>query len=83
MTTSAKAFVHKAILQNFSTPAETLSHFLPNLSPHTLRLSPNVENPDTRKAVCRLLESGRRAFLDRERHYRIQSNGVTAPVSDE
>jgi ABC-type lipoprotein export system ATPase subunit len=45
--------------------------------------SGSIENPDIRKEVCRLLEGGRRAFLDRERRYRIQSNDVTAPFRDD
>ena len=33
--------------------------------------SGSLENPKIRAAVCRLLEGGRRAFLERERHYRL------------
>ena len=33
--------------------------------------SGSLENPSVRAAVCRLLEGGRRAFLERERHYRL------------
>jgi hypothetical protein len=33
--------------------------------------SGSLENPDIRSAVCRLLEGGKRAFLERERHYRL------------
>jgi ABC-type lipoprotein export system ATPase subunit len=40
----------------------------------------SIENPEIRKAVCKLLEGGRRAFLDRERRYRIQSGD---PEEDE
>ena len=34
--------------------------------------SGSIENPEIRESVCRLLEGGRRAFLDRERRYRLQ-----------
>jgi predicted ATPase len=40
--------------------------------------SGSIENPEIRKAVCRLLEGGRRAFLDRERRYRIHSGDAEA-----
>ena len=40
--------------------------------------SGSIENPEIRKAVCRLLEGGRRAFLDRERRYRIHSSDAAA-----
>jgi ABC-type lipoprotein export system ATPase subunit len=40
--------------------------------------SGSIENPDIRKAVCRLLEGGRRAFLDRERRYRIHAGDAVA-----
>jgi hypothetical protein len=33
--------------------------------------SGSLENPNIRAAVCRLLEGGKRAFLERERHYRL------------
>lgn len=33
--------------------------------------SGSLENPAIREAVCRLLEGGKRAFLERERHYRL------------
>jgi len=33
--------------------------------------SGSLENPKIRSAVCRLLEGGKRAFLERERHYRL------------
>ena len=33
--------------------------------------SGSIENPQIRESVCKLLEGGRRAFLDRERRYRI------------
>lgn len=33
--------------------------------------SGSLENPNVRAAVCRLLEGGQRAFLERERHYRL------------
>lgn len=35
--------------------------------------SGSIENPAIRTSICRLLEGGRRAFLDRERRYRIHS----------
>jgi len=31
----------------------------------------SLENPEIRKAVCDILEGGERAFLDRERRYRL------------
>lgn len=34
--------------------------------------SGSLENPRIRKAVCQILEGGERAFLDRERRYRLQ-----------
>jgi ABC-type cobalamin/Fe3+-siderophores transport system ATPase subunit len=40
--------------------------------------SGSIENPEIRKAVCKLLEGGRRAFLDRERRYRIHSGDAEA-----
>jgi len=43
--------------------------------------SGSIENPKIRKAVCKLLEGGRRAFLDRERRYRIHSGD--AELADE
>jgi energy-coupling factor transporter ATP-binding protein EcfA2 len=33
--------------------------------------SGSLENPDIRKTVCDILEGGERAFLDRERRYRL------------
>ena len=38
--------------------------------------SGSIENSEIREAVCRLLEGGRRAFLDRERRYRIRPGEV-------
>ena len=35
----------------------------------------SIENQAIRNAVCRLLEGGKRAFLERERRYRIHSQG--------
>nr|WP_197493253.1 AAA family ATPase [Woeseia oceani] len=32
----------------------------------------SLENPDIRKAVCEILEGGERAFLERERRYRLR-----------
>lgn len=31
----------------------------------------SIENPDIRRAICEILEGGERAFLDRERRYRL------------
>ncbi len=45
--------------------------------------SGSIENPDIREAVCRLLEGGRRAFLDRERRYRIHAADVADQVETE
>lgn len=36
-------------------------------------MSGSIENSVVRGAICRLLEGGRRAFLDRERRYRIHT----------
>lgn len=33
--------------------------------------SGSLANPNIRAAVCRLLEGGKRAFLERERRYRL------------
>jgi energy-coupling factor transporter ATP-binding protein EcfA2 len=38
--------------------------------------SGSLENPKIRSAVCRLLEGGKRAFLERERHYRLNWGAV-------
>jgi hypothetical protein len=35
--------------------------------------SGSIENPGIRNAACRILEGGQRAFLDREKRYRINS----------
>ena len=34
--------------------------------------SGSLENPDIRDAVCDILEGGERAFLERERRYRLE-----------
>ena len=44
--------------------------------------SGSLENPKIRSAVCRLLEGGKRAFLERERHYRLNW-GATESVLEE
>jgi hypothetical protein len=41
--------------------------------------SGSIENPDIREAVCKLLEGGRRAFLDRGCRDRIHSGDVAVP----
>jgi hypothetical protein len=38
--------------------------------------SGSIENPTIRRSVCRLLEGGRRAFLEREGRYRIYTDDV-------
>lgn len=38
--------------------------------------SGSLENPDVRALVCRVLEGGERAFLERERRYRLRWNEV-------
>jgi hypothetical protein len=43
----------------------------------------SIENPDIREAVCRLLEGGRRAFLDRERRYRIDPMDTSQAAQEE
>jgi ABC-type multidrug transport system ATPase subunit len=40
--------------------------------------SGSLENPKVRTAVCRLLEGGQRAFLERERHYRLNWGAADA-----
>lgn len=40
--------------------------------------SGSLENPKVRAAVCRLLEGGQRAFLERERHYRLNWGAADA-----
>jgi len=35
--------------------------------------SGSLENPEIRRSVCEILEGGERAFLERERRYRLQS----------
>jgi ABC-type lipoprotein export system ATPase subunit len=42
----------------------------------------SIENPVVRSAVCRLLEGGRRAFLDRERRYRIHTEQDDADTDE-
>jgi DNA repair exonuclease SbcCD ATPase subunit len=37
----------------------------------------SLENPEIRTAVCEILEGGERAFLDRERRYRLHWGEVT------
>jgi ABC-type multidrug transport system ATPase subunit len=44
--------------------------------------SGSLENPKIRSAVCRLLEGGKRAFLERERHYRLNW-GASESVPEE
>lgn len=39
-------------------------------------LSGSLENPSIRKAVCDILEGGERAFLDRERRYRLHWENI-------
>jgi hypothetical protein len=39
--------------------------------------SGSIENPEIRKSICLLLEGGRRAFLEREKRYRIDSSSNT------
>ncbi len=41
--------------------------------PELRYVSGSIENSAVRGAICKLLEGGRRAFLDRERRYRIHS----------
>jgi ABC-type lipoprotein export system ATPase subunit len=42
--------------------------------PHFSYESGGLENPSIRKRVCQVLEGGERAFLERERRYRLQSS---------
>jgi AAA domain, putative AbiEii toxin, Type IV TA system len=44
--------------------------------------SGSLENPRIRSAVCRLLEGGTRAFLERERHYRLHWGASEAAEED-
>jgi hypothetical protein len=48
--------------------------------PRITYTSGSIENPDIRKSICLLLEGGRRAFLEREKRYRIESE---ASLSDD
>jgi hypothetical protein len=43
----------------------------------------SIENPQIRESVCKLLEGGRRAFLDRERRYRIDPADAMQVAQDE
>ena len=43
----------------------------------------SIENPKIRKSICRLLEGGRRAFLEREKRYRIDSSSSPDSQTDE
>jgi len=40
-----------------------------------------LEHPEIRNAVCAILEGGERAFLERERRYRLHWESVVAPPS--
>jgi hypothetical protein len=40
--------------------------------------SGSLENPDIRHLVCEILEGGERAFLERERRYRLRWDDVVA-----
>jgi hypothetical protein len=45
--------------------------------------SGSIENPEIRASVCRILEGGERAFLERERRYRLHWGEIlAAPESD-
>jgi energy-coupling factor transporter ATP-binding protein EcfA2 len=50
--------------------------------PEITYMSGSIENPLVRTAVCRLLEGGRRAFLDRERRYRIHDADADVYTDD-
>jgi len=43
----------------------------------------SIENPSIRKSICLLLEGGRRAFLEREKRYRIDSSSSSDPQIDQ
>ena len=45
--------------------------------------SGSIENPKIRKSICLLLEGGRRAFLEREKRYRIDSTSNPDCHADE
>jgi len=45
--------------------------------------SGSIENPQIRESVCKLLEGGRRAFLDRERRYRIDPADAMQVAQDD
>jgi ABC-type multidrug transport system ATPase subunit len=59
--------------------ARAVSSGLPDL---TYR-SGALENPEIRSAVCAILEGGERAFLERERRYRLQWSEVVARTDQE
>jgi hypothetical protein len=42
----------------------------------------SIENPKIRKSICLLLEGGRRAFLEREKRYRIDSGSIADSLAD-
>jgi hypothetical protein len=46
--------------------------------PHITYQSGSLENPTIRHAVCDILEGGERAFLERERPYRLQWENMLA-----
>jgi hypothetical protein len=50
-----------------ATPTPNASGGLPTVTYE----SGSLENPEIRKAVCQILEGGERAFMDRERRYRL------------
>lgn len=45
--------------------------------------SGSIENPSIRSSICLLLEGGRRAFLEREKRYRIESGAPLGGEGDE
>lgn len=50
----------------------------PGALPEISYQSGSLENPSIRRAVCEILEGGERAFLERERRYRLQWQHILA-----
>jgi energy-coupling factor transporter ATP-binding protein EcfA2 len=61
-----------------ATSTQTADGGLPTISYQ----SGSLENPNIRSAVCEILEGGERAFLERERRYRLRWGETIAIISD-
>ncbi|MBZ5525336.1 MAG: AAA family ATPase, partial [Acidobacteriia bacterium] len=58
---------------------QTTSGTLPNIS----YKSGSLENPEIRRSVCEILEGGERAFLERERRYRLHWGDEISLIASE